>query len=100
MLIITSVLLIASILPNIYPFTSELRPVVIEVTRIPIANAVLEIKAIAASPVILLLSLILKSRNADIITRYDVRALHWKKLLHLGLSGFFDAIYDRMHKGK
>lgn len=41
-----------------------------------------------------------ESGNADIITRYDVRALHWKKLLHLGLSGFFDAIYDRMHKGK
>ena len=68
MLIITSVLLIASMLPNIYPFTSELSPVVIDVTRIPIASAVLEIRAIAASPWILLLSLILKSRNAEITT--------------------------------
>lgn len=36
--------------------------------------------------------------NIDILTRYDTRSLHWKKLLHLGISGFIDAVLDRIKK--
>ena len=48
-LIITSSLLIARILPNIYWLTSFVRPAFDE-TRIPIARAVVEKSAIAESP--------------------------------------------------
>lgn len=51
----TSLLLIASILPNIKLHTSVFIPVVNEVTATPIANALLEINAIALSLFILLL---------------------------------------------
>lgn len=34
--------------------------------------------------------------NEDVVTRYDVRAIHWKKLLHLGIIGFLDAVVDRV----
>lgn len=49
-LIITSVLLMARMLPNIKAVTSVFRPLVTDVTIIPIASALLEIRAIAASP--------------------------------------------------
>lgn len=38
--------------------------------------------------------------NRDIITRYDVRSLHWKKTLHLGWSGFIDALLNKIQRGK
>lgn len=38
--------------------------------------------------------------NRDILTRYDVRSLHWKQTLHLGWSGLIDAVLHRMHGGK
>ena len=38
------------------------------------------------------------SGTKDIITRYDVRAIHWKKMLHLGIVGLVDAIMDRVKK--
>lgn len=38
--------------------------------------------------------------NKDILTRYDVRSLHWKKTLHLGWSGFIDAVLNKVQKGK
>ena len=38
--------------------------------------------------------------NIDIVTRYDVRSLHWKKTLHLGWSGFIDAVLNKVQKGK
>lgn len=34
--------------------------------------------------------------NIDILTRYDVRAIHWKKLLHLGWAGLYDALRTRI----
>lgn len=40
----------------------------------------------------------LQKNNHNIITRYDVRAIHWKNLLHLGLSEFIDTIIDRIKK--
>lgn len=36
----------------------------------------------------------------DILTRYDVRSLHWKKLLHLGWSGFINAVLNKFQKRK
>lgn len=36
--------------------------------------------------------------NLDIITRYDIRAIHWKKLLHLGLSGFLNALLSKLKR--
>lgn len=36
--------------------------------------------------------------NTDIITRYDVRAIHWKKLLHLGWNGFREAVRERLKR--
>lgn len=36
--------------------------------------------------------------NKDILTRYDTRSLHWKKLLHLGINGFINAILDKISK--
>ena len=36
--------------------------------------------------------------NEDIITRYDDRAIHWKKMLHLGILGLADAIMDRVKR--
>jgi len=38
--------------------------------------------------------------NKDILTRYDVRSLHWKKTLHLGWSGFVDALLNKIQRGK
>ena len=38
--------------------------------------------------------------NKDILTRYDVRSLHWKKTLHLGWSGFIDALLNKVQRGK
>lgn len=38
------------------------------------------------------------SGTEDIITRYDVRAIHWKKMLHLGIVGLVDAIMDRVKR--
>lgn len=38
--------------------------------------------------------------HQDILTRYDVRSLHWKKTLHLGWNGFIDAVSDRLIKRK
>ncbi len=65
MLIITSVLLIAKMLPNINEVTSVFSPLVKEVTKIPIANAELEINAIEESPFIFEDELTRKSKNAD-----------------------------------
>ena len=36
--------------------------------------------------------------NEDIITRFDVRSLHWKKMLHLGWTGFIDALLRKVKK--
>lgn len=33
--------------------------------------------------------------NSDSVTRYDVKGIHWKKLIHLGWSGFKDAVVSR-----
>lgn len=38
--------------------------------------------------------------NKDILTRYDVRSLHWKKTLHLGWAGFIDALLNKLQIGK
>lgn len=38
--------------------------------------------------------------NKDILTRYDVRSIHWKKTLHLGWSGFIDALLTKIQRGK
>ena len=38
--------------------------------------------------------------NKDILTRYDVRSLHWKRTLHLGWSGFIDALLNKVQRGK
>ena len=38
--------------------------------------------------------------NKDILTRYDVRSLHWKKTLHLGWNGFIDALLNKVQRGK
>lgn len=38
--------------------------------------------------------------NKDILTRYDVRSLHWKKTLHLGWSGFIDALLNKVQRRK
>lgn len=38
--------------------------------------------------------------NQDILTRYDVRSLHWKKTLHIGWTGFIDAILNKIQRGK
>ena len=40
----------------------------------------------------------LPSRCIDVVTRYDVRAIHWKKLLHLGWSGFLSALLDKVKR--
>lgn len=63
---ITSVGLIARMLPNINEVTSVFKPEVREVTRIPIARALLEIKAMAASPLIFEFELTRSSKNAAI----------------------------------
>ena len=65
MLIITSVLLIAKMLPNINEVTSVFSPLVKEVIKIPIANAELEINAIEESPFMFEDELTRKSKNAD-----------------------------------
>ena len=36
--------------------------------------------------------------NNAIVTRYDVRAIHWKKLLFLGFIGLIDALKRRVNK--
>ena len=38
--------------------------------------------------------------NKDILSRYDVRSLSWKKTMHLGWSGFVDALLDKVQRGK
>lgn len=38
--------------------------------------------------------------NNNIVIRYDVRSIHWKKLLCLGLSGFIYAVRDRIQRKK
>lgn len=38
--------------------------------------------------------------NRDILTRYDVRSLHWKKTLHLGWNGFLEATINKTTKRK
>ena len=38
--------------------------------------------------------------NKDILSRYDVRSLHWKKTLHLGWNGFIDALLNKIRIGK
>ena len=38
--------------------------------------------------------------NKDILTRYDVKSLHWKKTLHLGWSGFVDALLNKVQRRK
>ncbi len=35
--------------------------------------------------------------NPDILTRYDIRSIHWKRMLHLGWNGFVDALLNRAH---
>lgn len=35
-------------------------------------------------------------KNTDIITRYDIRGIHWKKILHLGWNGFADALLNKL----
>ena len=66
-LIITSLLFNDNILPNKYPLISVLTPV-IDIKKVPIAKELDEIKAIAESPCILLLSLSLSIKNDTIIT--------------------------------
>lgn len=39
-------------------------------------------------------------RNEDILTRYEVRAIHWKRLLRLGFRGLNDAICRRLKRVK
>ena len=34
--------------------------------------------------------------NKDYLTRFDIKGIHWKKLLHMGFSGFVDAISYRI----
>lgn len=34
--------------------------------------------------------------NTDFITRFDVKGIHWKKLLHIGIEGFKEAIASRV----
>lgn len=63
----TSVLVIARMLPNIKEETSVFKPLVNEVTRIPIARLLEEINAIEASPFTLEFELTLKRRNAATI---------------------------------
>lgn len=63
---ITSVGLIARMLPNMNDVTSVFKPDVREVTRIPIARALLEIKAMAASPLIFEFELTRSSKKAAI----------------------------------
>ena len=63
---ITSVGLIARMLPNMKDVTSVFKPDVREVTRIPIARALLEIKAMAASPLIFEFELTRSSKKAAI----------------------------------
>ena len=63
---ITSVGLIARMLPNMNDVTSVFKPDVREVTSIPIARALLEIKAMAASPLIFEFELTRSSKNAAI----------------------------------
>ena len=65
-LIITSRLLTDNILPNKYVFISVLTPP-IEIINVPIASDEAEIRAILASPLILLFSLIFKMKNEIII---------------------------------
>lgn len=36
---------------------------------------------------------------SNILTRYDIRSIHWKRLLRLGWSGLIDAIMSRLLKG-
>lgn len=38
----------------------------------------------------------IKKINKDYLTRFDTRGIHWKKLLHLGVSGFVNAILYRI----
>lgn len=38
--------------------------------------------------------------NMDIITRYDVRSIPWRRTLHLGVSGLIDAVLNKVHRGK
>lgn len=37
--------------------------------------------------------------NRDTLTRYEVRSIHWKRLLHLGLFGFADAVKRKIAGG-
>lgn len=39
-------------------------------------------------------------QNRDILTRYDIRSIHWKNTLHLGWNGFIDATLNRISKRK
>lgn len=36
--------------------------------------------------------------NQDILTRYDIRSIHWKKILHLGWNGFVCALLNKIQK--
>lgn len=36
--------------------------------------------------------------NENVVTRYDVRAIHWKKLLRLGIAGFKEAVEKRIKR--
>ena len=38
--------------------------------------------------------------NRDILTRYDVRSIHWKRTLHLGWNGFVDALLNKIQRKK
>lgn len=51
---------------------------------------VYDLKTAAVSPKI----------NQNILIRYDIRSLHWKKTLHIGWSGFIDAILNKIQKRK
>lgn len=51
---------------------------------------VYDLKTTAAAPKI----------NQNILTRYDIRSLHWKRSLHIGWSGFVEALLNKIQKGK
>lgn len=36
--------------------------------------------------------------NQDILTRYDIRSIHWKKIFHLGWNGFVCALLNKIQK--
>lgn len=82
---ITSVGLIARMLPNMNDVTSVFKPDVREVTRIPIARALLEIKAMAASPLIFEFELTRSSKKAA-ITQIGIETARGAKLKAIAIA--------------